>query len=85
MGLDEMIANAGAGDDIDVSAYASVYATVRFTHGNLGFTYVVRNKRGGLVFPTMANKWDVKFWKKLDGAKKYFLKSTTRISDDANV
>lgn len=73
MTLAELIEAANVGEDVDVSSHSAFYASVKFTHGNLGYTYVIDTQQNRYVFP-MQGEWTVRFWKTLGGAKRYFLR-----------
>lgn len=72
----EIIAEANVGEEVDVSAH-TVYASVKFWyHPSFGYSYDLKSKgaRNRKISPLMSNGWDMKFWKRLDSAKRHFLK-----------
>jgi hypothetical protein len=49
-----------------------IYSQVTFTcDAWLGFSFTLTSRRSGRHVQPMANRGDVKFWKTLDGAKRY--------------
>lgn len=76
--LKDIIDKAKVGEELDISAY-TIYASVCFSYNERdGYSYrLVSRRHVRMVYPEK-NSREIRMWRTLNGAKRYFLKRHDR-------